>query len=262
MKVVILAGGRGTRLGEENGRPKPLVDIGDRPILWHIMSHCARFGLCDFVVAVGHRGEEIARWMLDTCVAGAGRLDLDLGAGRVTAHREPSQPQRPDWRVQVVDTGRDTSKLGRLRRVAALVDDQPFLLTYADGLTDLDLDALLRCHREAGALVTLTAVRPPARFGRLRLDGERVTAFAEKSGFEDDWINGGYLVCEPEIFERLGPEDDPDKRELEAQVLAGLAREGRLGAYRHRGFWQCMDTPAEAALLNELWRSGRAPWAP
>ncbi len=253
MHVAILAGGLGTRLAEETEvRPKPMVEIGGRPILWHILTHFARYGLRDFAVALGYKGDHIKRFFLD-CTELVGSMTVDLGAGRV----ERAEPSMVDWRVSLVDTGIETNTGGRVRRLARWLGSGTFLLTYGDGVSDVDIDALVRFHRRMGRTVTLTAVRPPARFGGLSFDGDEIVGFSEKPQAGEGWINGGFMVCEPELFDHL----DGDAASLEYHVLERLAAEGQLAAYRHPGFWQCMDTIRDKRLLESLWDSGAAPWA-
>jgi glucose-1-phosphate cytidylyltransferase len=255
MKVVILCGGLGTRLREETEhRPKPLVPIGDRPILWHIMKIYAAFGYTDFVLALGYKGEMIKEYFLGYDALNSDfRLDLGTKAVEVLDSRNNER----DWRVTMVDTGADTMTGGRLLRLQKYLEkDEAFLLTYGDGVTDVDLDALIRQHRNAGAWATVTGVRPVSRFGELVVDGDRVTGFAEKPLSGDDWISGGYFVMSPQIFKYL----DSDDTILERSPLERLAAEGHLAVYRHNGYWQPMDTYRDQLLLNEQWASGHAPW--
>lgn len=252
MKVFILAGGYGSRLAEETEvRPKPLVEIGDRPILWHIMMTYAHYGMRDFYVALGYKGDMIKRWFLDAYEL-HGDLDLDLAKGRLQSPGEP----RPDWQVHLCETGRDTNTGGRLRRLRDRLADGTFMVTYGDGVADIDIRKLLEFHKSHGLVATVTAVRPPARFGGLQFDGDRVAAFTEKSQAGEGWINGGFLVFEPRIFEYL----DGDEASLESDAMERLAADGQLAAYRHHGFWQCMDTVRDKKLLDRYWSEGRAPW--
>lgn len=255
MKVLILAGGMGTRLAEETETlPKPMVEIGEEPILWHIMKHYAHHGFREFVVALGYRGEVIKRYFLDRP-----RLDGDLtirtADGGVERHATPAD----DWTVHLVDTGLATSTGGRLGRVRHLLGGEPFMLTYGDGVTDLDLEALLAFHRRRGRLATITAVRPPSRFGGLVFDGANdglVAEFTEKPQIGEGWINGGFMVMEPQVLELI----EGDATVLEIDVLERLAERGQLAALRHEGFWQCMDTLRDKRLLESLWQGGSAPW--
>ncbi len=251
-KVVILAGGLGTRLMEETEvKPKPMVEIGGRPILWHIMKHYAQQGFTEFYIALGYRGEVIKRYFLDY-FALSGDLTVELGDGRTRIHEQRTE----DWTVHLADTGLHTLTGGRVRRLEPLLQDSTFMVTYGDGLSDIDLQALLRFHKAHGRLATLTAVRPPARFGGLVLEGDRIACFTEKSQIGEGWINGGFLVLEPGIFEYLRD----DNTSLEADAMDRLAQAGQLMGYRHEGFWQCMDTLRDLRLLQSLWESGSPPW--
>jgi glucose-1-phosphate cytidylyltransferase len=252
MKVVILAGGLGTRLAEETEvRPKPMVEIGGRPILWHILRHYAHFGFNDFYVALGYKGDQIKRYFLDYHTLG-GDLTVRLAGGEaVLDRREPE-----DWTVHLVDTGLQTLTGGRVKRLERQIGSETFMVTYGDGVSDIDLDALLEFHRAQGRLATLTAVRPPARFGGVIFDGPLVAQFTEKPQIGEGWINGGFLVLEPGIFRYLGG----DQSSLEADCMERLAADGQLAAYRHGGFWQCMDTLRDLRLLQSLWASGNPPW--
>lgn len=253
MKVVILAGGLGTRLAEETGvRPKPLVEIGGRPILWHILRHYAHHGFREFVVALGYKGELIKRFFVDYR-AMSSDLTVHTGRGDVEFH---DRQGGADWVVHLVDTGQDTQTGGRLRRLRSYLGDTPFLLTYGDGVSNVDLSALVAFHEAHGRIATVTAVRPPARFGSLILEGELVGAFEEKPQVGEGWINGGFMAFNPGVFDLL----EDDATSLEAHALEGLARAGQLAGFRHEGFWQCMDTLRELRLLERLWQSGEAPW--
>lgn len=252
MKVVILAGGLGTRLAEETEvRPKPMVEIGSHPILWHILKHYSHFGYSEFCLALGYKGEEIKRYFLDrTRLQG----DMTIRAGDGMVERRGREME--DWTVHLMDTGRDTLTGGRVKRMQPLLSDGTFLLTYGDGLSDIDLDALIRFHRVHGRIATVTAVRPPARFGGLVFDGDLVDRFTEKPQAGEGWINGGFLVFEPAIFDYISG----DACSLEADVLERLSADRQLAAYRHDGFWQCMDTLRDKRLLESLWSDGKAPW--
>jgi glucose-1-phosphate cytidylyltransferase len=253
MKAVILAGGRGTRLAEETSvRPKPMVEIGGLPMLVHIMDGYARHGIADFVVACGYKGDVIKSWFRDFSLA-SGDLEIDLASGRVDAVAANAR----DWRVSLVDTGLDTFTGGRLKRLAPRLCDGTFLATYGDGLADVDIARLVQFHRAHGRLATVTAVHPPARFGALDLDGDRVTDFAEKVQAREGWINGGFFVFEPAVLDRIGG----DGSSLEHDLLATLTAEGELMAYRHEGFWHPVDTLRDKLALQALWESGQAPWA-
>jgi glucose-1-phosphate cytidylyltransferase len=258
VKAVILAGGFGTRLSEETAvRPKPLVEIGGRPIIWHIMHIYAAHGIDDFVVCCGYRGELLKEYFLNYS-RWESDLTVDLGAGDVVIHRRA----RESWRVTLVDTGLNTMTGGRVRHVREHLEGT-FCLTYGDGVADISISELLAYHRQQGALATLTAVQPPGRFGALtlRAEQERITSFHEKpsagDGGDEAWINGGFFVLEPEALDYIaGPETVWEREPLER-----LAAEGHLAAYRHRGFWQPMDTLRDKHLLEDLWQQGSAPWA-
>ncbi|HET9010995.1 MAG TPA: glucose-1-phosphate cytidylyltransferase [Gemmatimonadaceae bacterium] len=252
MKVVLLAGGLGTRLAEETElKPKPMVEIGGMPILWHIMKHYAHHGFSEFVVALGYKGEVIKRFFVDYCELN-GSVTVDLGRGTVQKHETDSD----EWTVHLVDTGKDVLTGGRVRRLRRWLDDGTFRVTYGDGVSNVDLGDLLRFHRSQGKLATVTAVRPPARFGGLEFEGGLVKHFVEKPQIGEGWINGGFLVFEPGIFEYLAG----DESSLEVDLLERLAADRELAAYPHDGFWQCMDTLRDKNLLERLWKDGPPPW--
>ncbi|MGI8654641.1 MAG: glucose-1-phosphate cytidylyltransferase [Pyrinomonadaceae bacterium] len=252
MKVVILAGGLGTRLAEETEiTPKPMVEIGGRPILWHIMQHYAHYGFKEFFIALGYKGEVIKRYFLDYYSLN-GSMTIDLASGELRAHERETE----GWTVHLIDTGFQTSTGGRVKRLEQWLKDDTFMVTYGDGVCDVNLRDLLEFHRAHGRAATATAVRPPARFGGLVFDGDMVTEFTEKPQIGEGWINGGFLVFEPELFKYL----EGDHSSLEADALEHLAADRRLAAYRHDGFWQCMDTLRDKRLLEGLWQEGRAPW--
>jgi glucose-1-phosphate cytidylyltransferase len=258
MKVVILAGGLGTRLSEETAvRPKPMVEIGARPIIWHIMKLYSVHGIDDFVVCCGYRGELIKQYFL-TYSQWQSDLTIDFRDDSVHLHRRAREP----WRVTLVDTGLDTMTGGRVRRVREHLNDEPFCLTYGDGLGDVDITALVDFHRTSGSQATMTVVQPPGRFGAVVLESgqTRVERFKEKpradSGTEEAWINGGFFVLEPGVVDLI----DGDGTVWEREPLETLAHEGQLSAFRHEGFWQPMDTLRDKNLLEELWASGKAPW--
>jgi len=252
MRVAILAGGLGSRMGEETVvRPKPMVEIGGRPILWHIMKIYASYGFDDFVIAAGYRGEFIKRWVSDYASL-AGDLTVKLRAGHIEVHNSACE----DWTVHVVDTGPETNTGGRIKRLRDWVGGSTFLLTWGDGVADVDLDSLLQFHRSHGRLATMTAVRPPARYGHIETEGDRIVDFSEKPQIGEGWINGAFFVLEPGIFDYI----DNDDTQWEREPLEQLAKDGELMAYRHYGFWQCMDTPREKHILEQMWHDSAAPW--
>jgi len=252
MKVAILAGGVGSRLAEETEtKPKPMVEIGGRPILWHIMKHYAHFGHRDFAIALGYKGELIKKYMVDYCSLHS-NLSINMRSGIVSRNGGAA----PDWNVELIDTGIKTQTGGRIKQLAPYLGHSTFFLTWGDGVSDIDLNRLLAFHRSHGKLATLTAVRPPARFGHLSLDGSQITEFSEKPQTKEGWINGAFFVLEPQVLDYI----DGDDTHWEKEPLERLAREGQLMAYRHTSFWQCMDTLRERKLLEDLWASGNAPW--
>lgn len=252
MKTVILAGGFGTRLAEETEiRPKPMVEIGEQPILWHIMKYYASYGFNEFVVALGYKGEVIKRFFLEQATL-QGNLSIEMQTGSVIVQNRLCE----DWVVHLVDTGLESSTGGRIGRVRDYLDNETFMFTYGDGVSNVDLHALLALHYSCGRTVTLTAVRPPARFGGLIMDGDLVAQFTEKPQIGEGWINGGFMVMEPKILDYISS----DETNLEAQVLEQLAQENELAAYRHDDFWQCMDTLRDKRQLESMWQGGRAPW--
>lgn len=252
-RVVILAGGLGTRLSEHTEvRPKPMVEVGGRPLLWHLMKHYASFGCSEFVIALGHKGDFIKRWFLDYHTL-AGSKTVRLKDGTVTTH---VGEDHDDWTIHLMDTGAETMTGGRVKRLSGLLSDGTFMLTYGDGVSNVNLERLMSFHRSHGKLATVTAVRPPARFGGLVFDGDRVKEFTEKPQIGEGWINGGFMVLEPGVLKYL----KDDRSVLEADALEALARDGELMAYRHEEFWQCVDTVRELRILEGLWESGKPPW--
>lgn len=252
MKVAILAGGTGSRLAEETEvKPKPMVEIGGKPILWHIMMYYAQFDFSEFVIALGYKGEVIKKYMVDYCA-----LNSDLTVSMKTGVVRMKNGQTSDWTVDLVDTGMQTQTGGRIKRLKPYLGKETFMLTWGDGLSNVNLDDLLAFHRSHGKLATLTAVRPTARFGHLEMDGDRVVEFSEKPQTREGWINGAFFVLEPEIFDYI----EGDATHWEMEPLERLAQEGQLMAYRHTSFWQCMDTLREKVYLESLWQSANAPW--
>jgi glucose-1-phosphate cytidylyltransferase len=252
MLTVILAGGLGTRLAEETETvPKPMVEIGGRPILWHILRHYATGGFTEFVIALGYKGEVIKRFFTEYSGL-VGDLTVNVGLDRVT--RLDGTPE--DWMVHLIDTGQTTNTGGRIRRLEKFLRAGTFMVTYGDGLSDVDVRKLIEAHRQFGKLATVTAVRPPARFGALAFEGDLVRQFSEKPQAGEGWINGGFFVFEPEMLDYI----ENDQISLESECLHRLAADGQLAAYRHEGFWQCMDTLRDKRLLETLWQEGRAPW--
>ena len=253
MKAVILAGGLGTRLSEETqSKPKPMVEIGGRPMLWHLMKSFTAHGVSEFIICLGYRGyvvkEFFANYFLHTS-----DVTFDMRENRMEVHEQHTEP----WRVTLVDTGEHTQTGGRLRRVRRYVEDEEaFFFTYGDGLSDVDLGALHDFHRHHGKLATITAVTPPGRFGALDLDGSRVADFKEKPAGDGSLINGGFFVLSPEVLDLI----DGDPTPWEAAPMQSLVRRAELQAYRHRGFWQPMDTLRDKLNLERMWESGAAPW--
>lgn len=252
MKVVILAGGHGTRLAEETEiKPKPMVEIGDKPILWHIMKTYAHFGFEDFVIALGYKGEVIKKYIMDYCALSSD-VTVKIKNGDVMYHDAANL----DWTVQLIDTGLHTMTGGRIKRIAPYVGNETFMLTWGDGVSDININELLAFHRSHGKLATLTAVRPPARYGHMRLNANVVQEFTEKPQTGEGWINGAFFVLEPQIFDYI----DGDETQWEKEPMENLAKDGQLMAYRHSSFWQCMDTLREKYILENFWSSGNAPW--
>jgi glucose-1-phosphate cytidylyltransferase len=252
MKVAILAGGFGSRLAEETVvRPKPMVEIGGYPILWHIMRHYSYYGFREFVIALGYKGEYIKKYFADYCSL-AGDLSLDFTTRRITTNGDGEL----SWTVRLVETGIRTNTGGRIKRLSDHVGDQTFMLTWGDGVSNINLHSLLDFHKSHGKLATLTAVRPPARYGHLDLVGSKVIRFSEKPQASEGWINGAFFVLEPEVLNYI----DGDDIQFEKEPLERLAKDGQLMAFQHESFWQCMDTLREKHILETLWESGQAPW--
>jgi glucose-1-phosphate cytidylyltransferase len=252
MKTVILAGGLGTRLAEETEvRPKPMVEIGGMPILWHILKICHSHGLNEFYIALGYKGEYIKRWFVDYANLGDD-MTIQIQRGDVLRRGR----SREDWTVHLVETGKETYTGGRIHRLRSHLFGETFMVTYGDGVANVDISKLIAFHRKQMKIATVTAVRPPARFGGLLFEGDLVSSFTEKPQAGEGWINGGFLIFEPAVFDYL----EGDGTILEAHTLERLAEEGQLAAYRHPDFWQCMDTLRDKQLLENLWTQGKAPW--
>ena len=252
MKVAILAGGFGTRLAEETEiRPKPMVEIGGKPILWHIMNIYASFGFNDFIIALGYKGEFIKKYMVDYCSLG-NDMTIDMKNGEV----KQNQRSKIDWTVRLIDTGLRTQTGGRIKRLSPYIGNETFMLTWGDGVCNIDLSALIDFHKSHGRLATMTAVRPPARYGHIDIENQVVKEFSEKPQTGEGWINGAFFVLEPGIFDYI----NGDETVWEKEPLENLSKDGQLMAYQHKSFWQCMDTLREKYILENLWQSGNAPW--
>ncbi|MBP7275033.1 MAG: glucose-1-phosphate cytidylyltransferase [Kiritimatiellae bacterium] len=254
MKAVILAGGLGTRLSEETGlRPKPMIEIGGRPILWHILKLYSAYEVRDFIICCGYRGHMIKEYFANYFLHNAD-VTFDIQNNRMEIHGHVAEP----WRVTLLDTGDASGTGGRLRRVAHHLDDEPFCFTYGDGLSDVNIRELVEFHRQKGALVTMTAIQPPGRFGTFTLDEQqfKIVNFREKARSETSWVNGGFFVVQPKALDYIAD----DKTFWEAAPMEQLAADGQLVAYKHRGFWQCMDHLRDKMILEDLWASGKAPW--
>jgi len=252
MKTVILAGGLGTRIAEETGsRPKPMVEVGGKPILWHILKIYSHYGIHDFIICCGYKGyvikEYFANYFLHTS-----DVTFDLSDNSMLVHARKAEP----WKVTLVDTGEATLTGGRLARVRPYLDDEPFCFTYGDGVADVDISKLIHFHRSEGRQATLTAVQPPGRFGSLAFERGRVLSFEEKPRGDGNWINGGFFVLDPAVLDLV----DGDQCIWEQRPLQTLAETGQLSAYHHKGFWQPMDTLRDKQLLEDLWQRGQAPW--
>ena len=253
MKTVILAGGFGTRISEESAiRPKPMVEIGGRPILWHIMNIFSYHGVNEFIIALGYKGEVIKEYFLNFYAIN-NDISIDMETGKTTIH----DGKQPPWTVHLVDTGMYTQTGGRLKRLQNwLGEDEIFMFTYGDGVADINLKALLEFHKWHGKIATITTVRPPARFGRIAQNGDHITEFSEKPQTGEGWINGGFFVLHPKALEYI----DGDDTNWERDSVERLAHDGQLMGFKHYSFWSCMDTLKEKNMLEELWNSGKAPW--
>ncbi|WP_139996970.1 glucose-1-phosphate cytidylyltransferase [Paenibacillus paridis] len=255
MKVVILAGGRGTRISEESHlKPKPMIDIGDAPILWHIMKTYSYYGYHEFIICLGYKGYVIKEYFANYYRHMSEAVTYDFTSGNaVEVHQNMVEP----WKVTLVETGLNTMTGSRIKRIEPYIGNNPFMLTYGDGLADININQLIQRHKEGGKHATITAVQPDGRFGRLELDGDRVTGFTEKVKGDGGWINGGFMVCEPQVFNYI---QDKETTILEQEPLQNLARDGELNVYQHDGFWRPMDTIREKIMLDELWENKKAPW--
>jgi glucose-1-phosphate cytidylyltransferase len=252
MKAVILAGGLGTRISEESHlKPKPMIEIGGRPILWHIMKIYSHYGINDFVICLGYRGYVIKEYFANYFLH-MSDVTFDISENRMEVHQHYAEP----WRVTLVDTGQETLTGGRLKRVREYVGNEGFCFTYGDGVADIDVGKLIQFHRSQRALATLTAIQPPGRYGAVSIDDARVLSFAEKPEGDGAWINGGFFVLEPGAVDYI----QGDQTSWESDALVRLSRDGKLSGYKHAGFWQAMDTLRDKNQLEDLWQSGKAPW--
>lgn len=253
MKTVILAGGFGTRISEESRfKPKPMIEVGGMPVLWHIMKEYTRYGYREFIICAGYKQEVIKKWFADYFIYNSD-ITFDFSQGnQMTVHNSYTE----DWKVTIVDTGLNTMTGGRIKRVKSYIGNETFMMTYGDGVADIDIGKLVETHRKHGKLATLTAVQPEGRFGVMDMEGDQIKSFREKSQTDVNWINGGYMVLEPEVLDYIAG----DETSFEREPLERLAQEGQLVSYRHKGFWRCMDTLQDKQRLEELWNSGHAPW--
>ncbi len=252
MKTVILAGGFGTRLSEETTiKPKPMVEIGGRPILWHIMKIYAAYGLHDFIICLGYKGYMIKEYFANYALH-MSDVTIDMAQNHIQTHQSSVEP----WRITLVDTGDATMTGGRIKRIGPYLNDEDFCLTYGDGVADIDIQALITFHKEQGVYATVTATRPSARFGKVVIDGDKVLTFKEKPEAEHDWINGGFFVLSPKVLDYI----EGDNTIWEREPMENLARDGQMAAYLHHGFWKPMDTLRDKLILEELCSSGSAPW--
>ena len=252
MKVVLLAGGFGTRISEESHLiPKPMIEIGEKPILWHIMKYYSSFGYNEFIICLGYKAYVIKEYFADYFLH-TSDITFDLANNKMTVHNNYAEP----WKVTLVDTGLNTMTGGRVKRIQEYVGNEPFMLTYGDGVCDVDIKGLVRFHKEHGKIATMTAIQPDGRFGVLDIESNYINAFREKSRGDSGWINAGFMVLNPEIFDVI----KDDATVLEQGPLEVMAIRGELMAYKHPDFWQCMDTQRDKQKLEELWESGKAPW--
>lgn len=254
MKAVILAGGFGTRITEESHlKPKPMIEIGDHPILWHIMKIYSKFGINEFIICAGYKQQVIKEYFASYYLHCSDiTLDYTGDKSELTIHNSHSEK----WNVTIVDTGLNTMTGGRIKRIKPFLDQEPFLLTYGDGLSNVQIDKLIEYHKSHGKLATLTAVHPVGRFGVLDLNGDTIRSFNEKTENQTDWINGGFMVLDPKVIDYI----DGDETVFEKEPIERLCQDGQLKAFKHDGFWQCMDTLRDKQKLEELWNSGKAPW--
>jgi glucose-1-phosphate cytidylyltransferase len=252
MKVLILAGGYGTRLSEETEiRPKPMVEIGGKPILWHIMKTYSHYGFNEFIILLGYKGYYIKEYFANYFLHQSD-ITFDMSNGEMKVHNNTSEP----WKVTLLDTGIDSQTGGRIKRAKDFIENETFMLTYGDGVSDVNLEKLLKFHYKNKSTVTMTAIQPAGRFGALDIEDNIIRKFIEKPAGDGSWINGGFMVCEPQILDYI----ESDSTVLEKNPLQTLAQEGKLTAYKHQGFWQCMDTLRDKFILNDLWNKNQAPW--